>query len=574
MRRQNRDEKAVCERVSGIWCEETAGKRPTEQELRFIADHVKTCASCSKLSHVAMCLKDGEADSMASDPILATDELSTRRLAEESLKKFRQSRSSSESERRPRILARLSVAAVLFLGLAAFFYGNRQDATPFSTGEPRDFASTTPKQEPRNGTFLLFSRNVSKNGKKTFCGDTIGTEDHIATHRGQGVIELSPGIRVFLDKQTLVVVQRLDREEARLFLERGDILIEADPTRRKSRLAVDTRAGMISVTGTVLSVSAAPPLHHRVKTEHARESDRVKVQVMRGSIQVVLAQDPGATQTVRAGQVLDLGRGELGRMTEQDRTLTKRRLEKLNICHSDSCAELVVSSVPSGAKVVLDDREIGETPLAARISKGTYTLWVAHENHGSVKEIMEINDSREVRRVFELNDSELRDGGGGKKLMMPSTPSSVAEGPKVSKKSAKHKNPVRPMDEILQDVQNARRYRQWERVAALYRAILGAYPDAHQAQSSKVSLGYVELEHLGNAEQALRAFEMYLECCQNGSLVQEAEFGKALALRALGRVTEERLVLRDFLNRFPTAIQAKRARARYRQLLVDESFEQ
>ncbi len=53
-------------------------------------------------------------------------------------------------------------------------------------------------------------------------------------------------------------------------------------------------------------------------------------------------------------------------------------------------AEVVIGSRPAGAKILLDDREIGETPLRADILEGTYRLTLTRSGFDSVTATLEV----------------------------------------------------------------------------------------------------------------------------------------------------------------------------------------
>jgi TolA-binding protein len=99
------------------------------------------------------------------------------------------------------------------------------------------------------------------------------------------------------------------------------------------------------------------------------------------------------------------------------------------------------------------------------------------------------------------------------------------------------------------------------RAVALYRRLQAEYPRSDESVLSQVLLARV---HLGRGENAaaLEQFERYLRTAGDGSLVQEAMHGKAMALRRLGRVSEERSVWHDLLRRFPDSVYGGVARER------------
>jgi hypothetical protein len=88
---------------------------------------------------------------------------------------------------------------------------------------------------------------------------------------------------------------------------------------------------------------------------------------------------------------------------------------------------------------------------------------------------------------------------------------------------------------------------------ALYERLRAAYPGSAEAHTVLVTMG--KLEHgLGRQERALRHFDAYLR--RAGALAPEALAGKIRALRALGRHSEERAAIQQYLARHPSGLEA------------------
>jgi hypothetical protein len=95
---------------------------------------------------------------------------------------------------------------------------------------------------------------------------------------------------------------------------------------------------------------------------------------------------------------------------------------------------------------------------------------------------------------------------------------------------------------------------------AAYRALVTRYPGSGEAHAALISLGQLALAG-GRAGEALADFDRYL-AGSGGSLSTEARVGRIAALRALGRTSEERAAIEDFLARSGTGVHAARLRAR------------
>jgi tetratricopeptide (TPR) repeat protein len=93
-----------------------------------------------------------------------------------------------------------------------------------------------------------------------------------------------------------------------------------------------------------------------------------------------------------------------------------------------------------------------------------------------------------------------------------------------------------------------------------YQKLQRLFPGSVEAVVSYVSLG--RLERSANPGAALRHFNAYLGQSSHRTLAEEALFGKASCLAALGRSLDERTTWSELLRRFPNSVYAPRARAR------------
>lgn len=100
---------------------------------------------------------------------------------------------------------------------------------------------------------------------------------------------------------------------------------------------------------------------------------------------------------------------------------------------------------------------------------------------------------------------------------------------------------------------------------AAYGALLERHPASSEAQAARVPLGELLLS-AGAAEGALASFERYLQ--SGGPLAEEASFGRARALRALGDEAGEQAALGAFLQTYPDSPLCDALRARAKTLEV------
>ncbi len=97
-----------------------------------------------------------------------------------------------------------------------------------------------------------------------------------------------------------------------------------------------------------------------------------------------------------------------------------------------------------------------------------------------------------------------------------------------------------------------------------YRKLQREFPKSPEAHASRISLGGLLLK-TGSASAALAQFDAYL-ASSGGRLTAEALFGRAQALRTLGRSAEEAQNLERLVTTYPNSAYATHAQRRLREL--------
>jgi hypothetical protein len=120
--------------------------------------------------------------------------------------------------------------------------------------------------------------------------------------------------------------------------------------------------------------------------------------------------------------------------------------------------------------------------------------------------------------------------------------------------------------ELFSKANQARREGKPKEAVRLYRSLQERFAGSSEELVSRVALGRLLLDRLGDSRGALVQFNSYLASPGGGVLREEAMVGRALALGRLGRGPEERAAWRGLLETFPKSAHEKRARARLGQL--------
>jgi hypothetical protein len=112
----------------------------------------------------------------------------------------------------------------------------------------------------------------------------------------------------------------------------------------------------------------------------------------------------------------------------------------------------------------------------------------------------------------------------------------------------------------------ARRDGKVREAVRLYRTLQERFAGSSEELVSRVALGRLLLDRLGDSRGALVQFNSYLASPGSGALREEAMVGRALALGRLGRGAEERAAWHALVASWPKSAHTKHARARLAEL--------
>jgi hypothetical protein len=120
--------------------------------------------------------------------------------------------------------------------------------------------------------------------------------------------------------------------------------------------------------------------------------------------------------------------------------------------------------------------------------------------------------------------------------------------------------------ELFTRANRARRSGDAVEAVRIYRELQATYPGSAEELLSRVVIGRLLLDRLGDARGALAQFDSYLANPGRAELREEAFIGRALALGRLRRYGEEKSAWSALLSGYPHSAYAERARARVAEL--------
>ncbi len=421
-------------------------------------------------------------------------------------------------------------------------------------GREKGRSATDVTSSSEVGRVVLGSGEAKAGEADPFVGKEVQEGSLLKVGDGRLGISFPRGAGVLLDSDTVVSVERLSGGRVALKLEQGRILVSVAPRKGQGHFKVETRAGTVTVTGTVFSVS----------------SDETSVEVAVANGQVMIEEPGSAARRVNRGEYSSLakGGGETRMMTESENDRLVQEARSIEMVSEPESATLFVTSNPPGAMVTVDGLALGRTPVEAIVRAGHRRVKIAMEGRPAVNELLSLEPGSSVRREFDIEHGEVALAPEG------DDDSEHDDTEETSGEVAVHTDPVRRRPvrsvpgpkELLSRAMEQRALRDWRKTAEIYQELIRRFPKSREAMTASVALGVLLLDHLGKPADALKRFDDYLGSTKHGVLAQEAAYGRIRAFRRLGRTGEEIKALENFLSAYPQAPQRMLVQRRYDEL--------
>ncbi|MBU1239173.1 FecR domain-containing protein [Myxococcota bacterium] len=420
-------------------------------------------------------------------------------------------------------------------------------------------------------------------------GASLSPGESLITGNGRSVLFLPARTFMLMDSGAQGAVARISGSSVEFSLEKGRILASVMRTNADPVFSILTPAGKVVVTGTLFSVEV--------------KGSEVTVAVLHGRVRV---EQPGKPPVyISSTESLILGRGPVHTMTAKQRSWAEDGMGVLQMMGNAESAQLAAHSEPQGSKVFVDGRFFGVTPLVTKLLPGYRNLSLQKSGFQQSEQYIQLAAGTKQYITVHLKPftAALKDSvppapvasegisippRANKRLNNRKLPAknTVVNPAPVSPEASMQALPTTPLvpvvpavpavtaGTLMKKARELRAARKWREAAVAYGQLIKAFPSSAQANISRVSLGMIQLDHLGSPLPALRLFTRYLKNGGGGILAQEAAWGKIRALKALGYTIVERQALQNFLKRWPRAIQAQEAKHRLKILAAMEKNNQ
>jgi hypothetical protein len=525
---------SACETWMRLSDREAIGDALSDEEQSLLRSHPSSCAACGSEAagwrRLRRALDEGRVDDAGDanlmDRVLADHVHAPPRASAPAPTK--------RPKARGRGLSTLGVAAAaLAVAAAAVIYVRRGGRTT----EPKPGVSASLMQPSvAEVTFAAGGVELASPASVTSVAGTVLSDGAtVRTTTGTACLRIEPGVRVCLDRETEIVLADRVLAHRRLDLTRGRVVATLDPQPIGALFTVTTvRDTAVTAHGTIFAVET--------------HDDAVVVRVDEGAVDV---KDAKRTRKLTAHESLGIGETGSRPMTDVEEALDRTLARAGELWGGGPRSTLSIDSNEPGTLVTVDGLSVGVAPVSMLVTPGEHTVR-AGDGEGE---------------TFQVNEGE-----GWSRT--PSPPPAPTSGHRLHGASSRARSLRATTDrfgaerataaELLSEARDLRAGGHSADAAVAYRELEAQYPGSPEAHASFVLLGDVELANLGDASGALRSFDAYLR--RPGELTQEARYGRIRALRALGRSTDERKAIEDFVATYPASVQVRSLQSRLEEL--------
>ena len=439
-------------------------------------------------------------------------------------------RSDPPKRRRARAPLLGVAAAAAALGAAALWWQGRSPSAPSAANNPAPSAAVAGVATGRvaRSELVFASGELRIEGRPAEVERaTLKPKDRIATGRGRGCLGIDPTITVCLGEQSELLLDALDEADVQVRVVRGEVVATLEKRRPGHRFALATTGVTAEARGTTFAL------------RRDLAAGTTSVLVVEGEVAVRGVTDDSSS-LLQAHQRLDLRAGApparkiIGR-GEEARVLAL--VAPRELWQGRELGVLRLAAAPAFAQAMVDAEGPFDLPLSVFAAAGKHKVTLR---------------GPEGDPTWAALDVEVR--AGQVRSVDP-----AAHGPAPAARKAAEAQKPKTAAELLEQARRALGRGDTRAALRAYRTLRKHHPGSPEATTVLVTMGKLELGQ-GSPRAALTAFDAYL--ARGGALAPEALAGKIRALRALGRVREERAAIDLYLARYPNGFEAAALRQR------------
>jgi hypothetical protein len=349
----------------------------------------------------------------------------------------------------------------------------------------------------------------------------LATGQLVSVGRGRACITVDPAIDVCLDEDTEVALDSLLEDDVRIRVVRGTAVAALAP--RAPGHTFSLIGGDVSATarGTLFAIG------------HSPAEETTSIVVVEGKVEVSGVERAPATLAAHTRMTARLAskRTETAWVGRGDESKLRSVMAPRVLWQSKDIGLLDIGAGRPGTTASIEQQGPLSLPLRAFVPAGVHSV-IFRDPSGS-EWAVDVDIATGEKRHIDPSDATRPPRAGAE-----------------AKQSA----------ESLLDAARRELARGGGKAALpLYQRLRATYPSSPEAFTVLITIGQIELD-MKSPSRALAAFDAYLR--RGGSLAPEALAGRIRALRALGRVADERAAIEEYLASYPGGFEAQSLKKR------------
>ena len=351
----------------------------------------------------------------------------------------------------------------------------------------------------------------------------LETGQHVSVGRGRACLNVDPSIDVCLDEATEVALDSLLEDDVRIRVVRGTAVAALAP--RAPGHTFSLVGGEVSATarGTLFAIG------------HSPTEGTTNVVVVEGKVEVSGVERPSTMLSAHARMTMHAAAkgAETAWVGRGDESQLRSVIAPRELWQTKEIGLLDIAAGTPGTLASIGQQAPLPLPLRAFVPAGSYRVLL--RDPSGVESTIDVDIATGER--FHVEPADL--------TRLPSKGAGAATAQSAA---------------TLLDAARRELARGGGKAALpLYQRLRTTYPASPEAFTVLVTIGQIELD-LRSPSRALSAFDAYLR--RGGPLAPEALAGKIRALRALGKVAEERATIDEYLTKYPGGFEAQALKKR------------